>query len=219
MIRSLVYTLHLWPPVAHAKHYTGYVPREKRLPYRLADHALGRGARLTQVQVERGGSWVLAQAEPGGHDRERQLKKHGAARRCTVCKAMEGYQAGELSREQALALAGWDRASEHERALLLDMFGADQAQAPHRDAPPAMLDSSCSGAVSREQADLDGARVAPDSCARAPQALAAESLPHGPAAGLRPVNGVPVSSGQSAHSTARRPPDQGPRATSGRGRR
>ena len=22
-IRSVVYTLHLWPPIAHAKHYTG----------------------------------------------------------------------------------------------------------------------------------------------------------------------------------------------------
>ena len=61
MSRSLVYTLHLWPPLAHAKHYTGTARNEKRLPERLADHALGRGARLTQVQVERGGSWVLAQ--------------------------------------------------------------------------------------------------------------------------------------------------------------
>jgi hypothetical protein len=123
MIRGLVYTLHLWPPIAHAKHYTGLARSEKRLPERLADHALGRGARLTQVQVERGGSWVLARTEPGGADRERQLKKHGAARRCEVCKAVKGYQAGELSQEQALASAGWDRASQHERGLLLDMLG------------------------------------------------------------------------------------------------
>ena len=196
MIRSVVYTLHLWPPVAHAKHYTGYVPREKRLPYRLADHALGRGARLTQVQVERGGSWVVAQTEPGGRRRERQLKKHGAARRCQVCMAIKGYQAGELSREQALARAGWDRASEHERALLLDMFGAGQAQVPppapsqRPEAPPAVLDSSCSGAIGREQADPGGSRVAPDGYARhagpahprAPQVLAAAGLPRGPAA-------------------------------------
>jgi hypothetical protein len=130
MIRGLVYTLHLWPPLAHAKHYTGRAKNARRLPERLTDHALGRGARLTQVQVERGGSWVLAQTEPGGADRERQLKQRGAARRCQVCKAVEGYQAGELSREQALGRAGWDRASEHERGLLLDMFGISQAQAP-----------------------------------------------------------------------------------------
>jgi hypothetical protein len=73
--------------------------------------------------VERGGSWVVAQTEPGGADRERQLKQHGAARRCEVCKAVKSYQAGELDHEQALARAGWDRASEHERGLLLDMFG------------------------------------------------------------------------------------------------
>jgi hypothetical protein len=124
MSRGLVYTLHLWPPIAHAKHYTGLATSKRRLPERLADHALGRGARLTQVQVERGGSWVLAQVEPGWGDRERQLKQHGASRRCEVCKAVEGYQAGELSREQALARAGWDRASEHERGLLADMFGS-----------------------------------------------------------------------------------------------
>jgi hypothetical protein len=125
-IRGVVYTLHLWPPVAHAKHYTGRAKSEQRLPERLTDHALGRGARLTQVQVERGGSWVLAQTEPGGADRERQLKRHGAARRCDVCKAVSGYQAGELSREQALSLAGWDRASQHERGLLLDMLGLSE---------------------------------------------------------------------------------------------
>ena len=135
MIRGLVYTLHLWPPIAHAKHYTGTARDEKRLAERLADHALGRGARLTQVQVERGGSWVLAQTEPGGRARERSLKQRGAARRCEVCKAVEGYQAGELSQEQALARAGWDRASQHERGLLVDIFGIGQAP-PTTSAPP-----------------------------------------------------------------------------------
>jgi hypothetical protein len=130
MSRGLVYTLHLWPPIAHAKHYTGTAKDAKRLPERLTEHALGRGARLTQVQVERGGSWVVAQTEPGGRDRERSLKQRGASRRCEVCKAVDGYQAGELSQEQALGRAGWDRASQHERELLLDMFGISPEQAP-----------------------------------------------------------------------------------------
>ena len=130
MSRSLVYTLHLWPPLAHAKHYTGTAKDAKRLPERLTEHALGRGARLTQVQVERGGSWVLAQAEPGDRNKEHRLKQHGASRRCQVCKAVDGYQAGELTREQALGRAGWDRASQHERGLLLAMFGISPAQAP-----------------------------------------------------------------------------------------
>jgi hypothetical protein len=227
MTRSVVYTLHLWPPIAHAKHYTGYVPRAKRLPYRLADHALGRGARLTQVQVERGGSWVVAQTEPGGPRRERQLKKHGAARRCQVCIALTDYQAGKLSREQALARAGWDRATEHDRALLLDMFGAGHAQAPppapsrRPEAPPAVPGSSCSGAIGGEQADPGGSRVAIDGSARhvGPQVLAAMSFPLGPVAGLRRGDGAPVPSGHSALSTARRLPGQSPRATNGSGRR
>jgi hypothetical protein len=126
MSGRLVYTLHLWPPLSHAKHYTGSA-FERQLARRLADHALGRGARLPQVQVERGGSWVLAQTEPGGHDKERQLKKHGAARRCEVCKASAGYQSGQLSASEALSRAGWDRASQHERGLLLDMFGLSGA--------------------------------------------------------------------------------------------
>jgi hypothetical protein len=93
--------------------------------------------------------------------------------------------------------------------------------------PPAVLDSSCSSAIGREQDDPGGAHVAPDGYARHvgpahhgfPDALTAESLPPGPGAGLRPGDGAAASSGQSAHSTARRLPDQSPRAARGRGRR
>jgi hypothetical protein len=60
--------------------------RENRLPQRLLEHEQGRGARLTQVQREAGGTWRLASVEPGGADRERQLKQHSAARRCPICK-------------------------------------------------------------------------------------------------------------------------------------
>jgi hypothetical protein len=123
MSRGLVYTLHLWPPLAHAKHYTGTARDERRLPERLADHALGRGARLTQVQVGRGGFWVLAQTQPGGRILERRLKQHGAARRCEVCRAVSGYQAGELAAKDALGRAGWDRSNPVQRSMLLDIFG------------------------------------------------------------------------------------------------
>jgi hypothetical protein len=44
-----------------------------------------------------------------------------------VCKAADGYQAGQLNAAEALTRAGWDRASQHERGLLLDMFGLSQA--------------------------------------------------------------------------------------------
>jgi predicted GIY-YIG superfamily endonuclease len=56
------------------------------LDARLAEHAAGRGARLTHVQLAAGGTWRLASAEPGTRDREAQLKERGATRRCQICK-------------------------------------------------------------------------------------------------------------------------------------
>ena len=142
MSRSAVYTLHLWPPLGHARHYTGST---RKLPERLVDHALGRGARMLQVQRERGGTWVIAQTEPGGRFREYQLKNEGgASRRCHVCKAVDGYQAGRLSQDQALDRAGWNGRSEFERSLLLEIFGLESS--PEKipevvsDAVPARLE-------------------------------------------------------------------------------
>ena len=132
-----MYTLHLWPPLGHAAHYTGTTP-ERRLAHRLTDHALGRGARLTQVQVERGGFWVLAQTQPGGRATERRLKQHGATRRCEVCKAAGAYQSGQLTAPEALARAGWDRSNPVQRSLLLDIFGIPKPpEMPPADAPEA----------------------------------------------------------------------------------
>ena len=132
-----MYTLHLWPPLGHAAHYTGTTP-ERRLAQRLTDHALGRGARLTQVQIERGGFWVLAQTQPGGRATERRLKQHGATRRCEVCKAAGAYQSGQLTAPEALARAGWDRSNPVQRSLLLDIFGIPKPpEMPPADAPEA----------------------------------------------------------------------------------
>ncbi len=126
-----VYTLHFWPPYGdpagqHAGHYTGWA-REGRLGSRLVDHALGRGARLTQVQLRAGGSWVLADVEPGvTRDRETQLKERSASRRCSICQAQRAVEKGRVTKEQALAKAGWGRATEYERGILLDIFGLEK---------------------------------------------------------------------------------------------
>src|SRR5262249_4679591 len=96
---------------------------------------------LTQVQVERGGSWVLAQTQPGGRTTERRLKQHGATPRCQVCRAVHGYRAGELTAEAALARAGGDRANRGQRANPLESFGLhkppEATSAQTRDAAPA----------------------------------------------------------------------------------
>ena len=124
MSRSMVYKLHFWPPYKHAAHYSG---KSDKVPQRLADHALGRGARLTQVQLRAGGSWVVGLIAPGGTKQERQIKGHEAGRYCDVCQALKGYQSGKLNQPEALARAGWARATPHERGLLLEMFGIEQA--------------------------------------------------------------------------------------------
>jgi hypothetical protein len=91
--RSVVYTLHFdplyrpspdAPSYKTAGHYTGWAAN---LEKRLAEHEAGRGARLTQVQAAAGGTWRLAAVEPGTRFRERQLKAHGASRRCPICRA------------------------------------------------------------------------------------------------------------------------------------
>jgi hypothetical protein len=90
--QQVVYTLHFDPPYepyrdAPAYKCAGhYATLEDRLPQRLLEHEQGRGARITQVQREAGGTWRLASVEPGGADRERQLKQHSAARRCPICQ-------------------------------------------------------------------------------------------------------------------------------------
>ena len=67
-----------------AKHYLGWA---KDLQRRLAHHAAGTGARLTQVVADAGIGWTLARTWEGDRHRERQLKQQGGrARLCPVCK-------------------------------------------------------------------------------------------------------------------------------------
>jgi hypothetical protein len=138
------YTLHFWPPygdpeVQQAGHYTGWA-QEGRLRRRLVDHVLGRGARLTQVQREAGGTWVVADVERGvTRDRETQLKERGAARRCSVCKAARDIEAGRVTKDEALAK--WPDASPAERSILRKIFGLEpepaRAPEPVREFVPA----------------------------------------------------------------------------------
>ena len=101
---------------------------------------MGRGARLTQVQREAGGSWVLADVERGvTRDRETQLKERGASRRCSVCKTSRDIEAGRITKEQALAK--WPTARPADRSVLREIFGMDpepeKAPEPVREFIPA----------------------------------------------------------------------------------
>jgi hypothetical protein len=60
MSGNLACTVHLRPP-GQVRQCTG---SSRKLAGRLTGRALGSGARLVQVQLERGGLWFLAQTEP-----------------------------------------------------------------------------------------------------------------------------------------------------------
>jgi hypothetical protein len=193
-----VYTLHLWPPfgtpgVQQSGHYTGWA-LEGRLPYRLTDHALGRGARLTQLQREAGGSWVLANVERGvTKDREHQLKYRGASRRCEVCRAQRDLDSGQITTEQALQRAGWDRATGYERGLLLEIFGLQAvppdlaARAPAPPAPEPFVPASRPEPVTEYTAEMEA--VVDRLCAQwraEADAAAGTADPKGPEASPEP---------------------------------
>jgi hypothetical protein len=80
-----VYLLHFHAPFGHARHYLGWAAHG-HLADRLAEHAAGRGARLTQVVHAAGIGWTLARTWPGTRWKERSLKRQGgSSRRCPVC--------------------------------------------------------------------------------------------------------------------------------------
>ena len=195
-----VYTLHFWPPygdpaVQQAKHYTGWA-REGNLRQRLVDHALGRGARLTQVQKQAGGSWVVADVESGvTADREAQLKERGASRRCSVCQAQRAVEAGRMTKEEALTRSGWDCASALERGVLLDIFGLEAAppdlaaRAPAPPEPKPFVPRLAPGEISPEGlAELDAlVDVLVAGWTAAPEAGASGAVPGPVAAGMTPA--------------------------------
>lgn len=89
-----VYVLHFDRPISPdhtCQHYVGYTSRS--LAARLADHAAGRGARLTQVARERGISWQCVQAREGTRRDERRMKnRHETPRLCPICNGTAAHQ-------------------------------------------------------------------------------------------------------------------------------
>jgi predicted GIY-YIG superfamily endonuclease len=87
--RGTVYLLHLERPLSPghtAQHYTSWADD---LAARLADHAAGRGARFTQVALERGIGWELVRTWEGATRADERRKKRGAhgMRLCPLCRA------------------------------------------------------------------------------------------------------------------------------------
>lgn len=81
------YLLHFNSPFGHARHYLGFAS-PGRLEQRLAEHAAGRGAKLTGYVKAAGITWTLARVwEDGTRTDERRMKQSGHSRRCPLCRA------------------------------------------------------------------------------------------------------------------------------------
>jgi len=92
-VEGWVYTIHLHAPLGDparsrmtAWHYTGWANADGLLA-RLLEHRSGRGSAMLAAAAAAGITWHLAALERGTRARERQLKKHGAARRCPTCRS------------------------------------------------------------------------------------------------------------------------------------
>lgn len=85
----MVYLIHFFEPLAHARHYVGYTESAKTLDARLEHHKTGNGSRLMAAVSKAGIEWTVVRTWKGG-DRnfERWIKdQHNAARFCPVCRA------------------------------------------------------------------------------------------------------------------------------------
>jgi predicted GIY-YIG superfamily endonuclease len=104
-----VYLLHFNAPFGHAKHYTGW---SADLSLRLAEHAAGRGARLTEVVAAAGITWTLARTWPNKtRADERRIKNQGgAARRCPLC----GTRPRSPQPDPVIALPQWTEVIEND---------------------------------------------------------------------------------------------------------
>jgi putative endonuclease len=87
-----VYLLHYERPIGNphhpygqAQHYLGYTGR-KSLKYRLAEHANGKGAKITAAFAKAGIAFQCVRTWDGGRKVERYLKRrHGYRRLCPIC--------------------------------------------------------------------------------------------------------------------------------------
>ena len=91
MKTTVVYLLHRtgdMPAYHHARHYIGSAVD---LDSRLAEHASGGGARLTQVWCENGAAFECVRTWKGGRQLERRLKGwHKGGQLCPVCNPAVG---------------------------------------------------------------------------------------------------------------------------------
>jgi hypothetical protein len=90
---GIVYLLHFERPISvnhTCQHYTGWA---LDLNARLTMHRAGKGARLTQIAIERGIGFEVVRTWPGSREFERYLKnRKESPRLCPMCCQIHGWQ-------------------------------------------------------------------------------------------------------------------------------
>ncbi len=94
MAISLVHFARRITPTRPARHSLGDA---EDVAQRLAEHAAGRGARLTQVAIERGIAWRLVRTWEGETRTDERRHKRGAhgRRLCPLCRAGRTRRGGD----------------------------------------------------------------------------------------------------------------------------
>lgn len=83
-----VYLLHFDKPINPNRPTQHYLGTAKELDERIRQHRRGKGARLTEVAVERGISFRVAEVWKGDYSLEKQLKRQKNSRRfCPICNS------------------------------------------------------------------------------------------------------------------------------------
>lgn len=97
---AIVYLIHFDEARAHARHYLGSSTRPLE---RLADHANGKGARLTEVLFEDQQGWTVAALfQPKNPDDLRKIessakRQKNACKYCPICSKNPIAPKGTLS--------------------------------------------------------------------------------------------------------------------------
>lgn len=83
----MIYIIHFEQPLAHARHYIGYVDgNESDVANRLQEHRAGWGARILAECNRRGIRYDVVATRPGSRTEERRLKNfHKGSQICPIC--------------------------------------------------------------------------------------------------------------------------------------
>jgi predicted GIY-YIG superfamily endonuclease len=102
---GVIYLIHFDAPYRHARHYLGW---SEDLNARLAQHRLGRGARLMTVIKDAHINWSVVRTWEGTRALERQLKaRHASPRLCPRCRCSWGRHGSTVARHHELRCLTW----------------------------------------------------------------------------------------------------------------